>query len=359
MTEPIVGPGGRVGVLGGGQLGRMLALAAARLGLDVHVYDPDPDAPAARVAATSTAGAFSDKDAIAAFASNCDVVTCEFENVPAASLEAVAQQGVRIAPGPRSFAIAQDRVLEKRFLCELGAPIAPYRVVEDASACRQAALALDGACILKRARQGYDGKGQAAIAEAKDAEPAFESVGGGVCVLEKRIHFKRELSVVAARFQNGDFAAYPMSENAHAHGVLHETKAPAIASDMLRQEATSIARRIAEALDHVGVLATEFFETEDGALLVNEIAPRVHNSGHWTEGGCVCDQFEQHMRAICGWAAGDTTTNYQEVVMRNLLGDDVSLWQELMQQAGVRLSIYGKRRAGLRRKMGHVVLVTP
>ncbi len=359
MTDRIVGPGGRVGVLGGGQLGRMLALAAARLGLDVHVYDPDPDAPAARVAAKAFTGAFDDTDAVAAFASACDVVTCEFENVPATSLEAAARVGTAVAPGPRSFAITQNRIEEKRFLTELGAPIAPYHVVENAEACRVAAEALGAPAILKRASQGYDGKGQASVARPEDAAEAFRSVSGGACVLEKRVDFARELSIVGARFRNGAFAAYPMSQNAHAHGVLHETTAPAQAPGEVTAEATSIAQRIAEALGHVGVLATEFFETKDGALLVNEIAPRVHNSGHWTEGGCVCDQFEQHVRAICNWPVGDTTTRYEEVVMRNLLGDDVSLWQEEAQRAGVRLSIYGKRHAGTRRKMGHVVLLTP
>lgn len=356
MTEvgPPLAPGETLGVLGGGQLGRMIAIAAAKLGVDVCVFDPDPDAPAARVSASSVAADFEDASALSSFAARCKVVTCEFENVPAAVLAALAAAGARVAPGPASFATAQDRLVEKAFFRDLGAATAPFHPVRDRQEARRAAAALRGPGILKTAREGYDGKGQIRVRTADEVETAFDALGGAPCVLEERVDFVREFSVILARWEDGRTAVYDLAENRHEGGVLVESRAPAAVSLPAADEARRIALAAAEALGHVGVMAVEFFESADGRAIVNEMAPRVHNSGHWTVEACRCGQFEMHVRACCAWPPGDPTS-HGRVIMRNLLGDPTNDWRRLIADKDISLTLYGKRHGGDRRKMGHYV----
>jgi len=351
-------PGATIGVLGGGQLGRMLALAAARLGFDVAILSPEPDACAARVAARSIVATYDDPDALETLAQVAEVVTFEFENVPASVVEQLQAFGVEVAPGPRAMAIAQDRVDEKTFLRQCRVPTVDFAPIAKA---RDVAAALDklGApALLKTRRDGYDGKGQTWIESHADAEAAFERIGRAPAIVEARADFVRELSVIAARGRDGDVRAYPVGENHHEGGVLRRTSAPANVSAALTGEAETIAARILTQLDYVGVIGVELFELADGRLLVNEFAPRVHNSGHWTLDGCEVDQFEQHIRAIAGWPLGPTAP-LAHVEMENLLGDEADNWTALAHEAEARLWLYGKGEARPGRKMGHVNRLRP
>ncbi|MEL6316110.1 MAG: 5-(carboxyamino)imidazole ribonucleotide synthase [Pseudomonadota bacterium] len=358
----IVPPGGVVGVLGGGQLGRMLALAAARLGLRAAVYAAPGDAPAAEVAGWFVSGAPDYLEGMADFAARCDVVTFEFENVPAAAL-AAAGAHAPLRPGPRSLEICQDRLSEKLFVEALGFDVAPYAPVDGIADLVAALDAFGGGGILKTRRLGYDGRGQVRIApDLPDREAAaaaaWTAIGGAPAILEAVAPFLRELSVVAARGADGELRAYDATETEHESGVLRRSLTPGAIAPETAARAAEIARAIATGLEHVGVLAVEMFELPEGRLLVNEIAPRVHNSGHWTQNACAVDQFEQHMRAVCGWPLGDPA-RHSDAVMRNLLGDEAEAWRALAETPGLALHLYGKAEARPGRKMGHVTMLAP
>jgi 5-(carboxyamino)imidazole ribonucleotide synthase len=335
----------------------MLAIAAARLGLKARLYDPAPEAPAADVAPVIRA-AWDDAAALAAFAASVDVVTLEFENVPVSTLETLAPL-VPVRPGPRALAVAQDRVAEKRFLVEAGAGTAPFAPV-DALAEAQAAFARlgGGPAILKTRRMGYDGKGQVRVRTAAELPAAMEALSGAPAILEGVVGFVREISVVAARGLDGTVRAFDPGENVHEGGILRRTAVPAAIDAETTGRATALAARILTALDYVGVMGVEMFHLPDGALLVNEIAPRVHNTGHWTIEACAADQFSQAVRAVCGWPLGDPR-RHCDAVMENLLGDESSNWRRLAAEPGAGLHLYGKGAPRPGRKMGHVTRTTP
>jgi 5-(carboxyamino)imidazole ribonucleotide synthase len=339
VPQILVPPGGTIGILGGGQLGRMLALAAARLGLKTHIYSPEADAPAFQVAARHTQAAYDDAAALAAFASACDAVTFEFENIPAEAIARIPHA----FPDARTLAVTQDRFAEKSFVVSLGLKTAPFQ---------QADGAIDGAGILKTRRMGYDGKGQARVANRAEIEAALARFHHAPCILEGFVDFAFEASVIAARGADGNFAAYDPPENEHENHILRHSTVPSRLTHGQIDEAKAMARKIADALCYVGVLAVELFVTKGGELLVNEIAPRVHNSGHWTLEACAVSQFEQHIRAVAGWPLGDPR-RHCDAVMRNLIGDEVADWQALARGGGA-LHLYGKREIRQGRKMGHV-----
>ena len=358
MTAFPLPPGSTIGVLGGGQLGRMLALAAARLGFDVVILTPETESCASRVAARAIVADYADPEGLDALAQLADVITFEFENVPAAALEGLAALGALTAPGPKALAVAQDRVDEKTFLNASGAPTVDFAPVADVADILAGLDRLGAPALLKTRREGYDGKGQTWVESHADAEAAFERIGRAPAILEARADFVRELSVIAARGRDGDVVAYPLGENHHENGVLRRTSAPAEVSAPVAEQAQTLAARILTRLDYVGVIGIELFELADGRLLVNEIAPRVHNTGHWTLDGCEVDQFEQHIRAIAGWPLGPVTP-LAHVVMDNLLGAEVDAWPALAREAQARVWLYGKGEARPGRKMGHVNRLRP
>ena len=343
--------GATIGILGGGQLGRMLAVAASRLGYKTHIFDPAPDAPAADVAHRVTCAGYGDTSALTAFAASVDVISYEFENIPTAALD-LLEQLRPIRPNRRALAISQDRILEKDFLTGLGLTCAPYAPVIALPDLTAAIARIGTPAILKTTRLGYDGKGQARIMAASGAAAAHASMAGADCVLEGFIDFTQEVSVIAARGLDGSVSAYDPGENVHKSGILHTTTLPARLSASQRSDAVLIAARILNALDYVGVLGVELFVTPAG-FVVNEIAPRVHNSGHWTQNGCAVDQFEQHIRAIAGLPLGDGL-RHSDVVMENLIGDDMLRLPAILQERHAALHLYGKSDARPGRKMGHV-----
>jgi 5-(carboxyamino)imidazole ribonucleotide synthase len=351
-------PGATIGILGGGQLGRMLALAAGRLGFDAAILEPEPDSPASRVSKLTIVANYDDPAALKALAQASDVITFEFENVPAAVVQILEGLGAVVAPGAGALATAQDRVTEKTFLNGVGAATAAFAAIDAAADIGPALVRLGLPAVLKTRREGYDGKGQVWIHDPAGAEAAFAAIGSRPAVLEAKAPFVRELSVIAARGREGEIAAYPVGENLHEGGVLRRTLAPADVAPGLQAEALAIARCILEGLDYVGVMGIELFELEGGALLVNEIAPRVHNSGHWTQDGCEVDQFEQHIRAVAGWPLGKTDA-LARVEMQNLLGFEADAWADLAAEPDARLHLYGKRAARQGRKMGHVNRLRP
>jgi 5-(carboxyamino)imidazole ribonucleotide synthase len=351
-------PGSTIGVLGGGQLGRMLAEAASRLGFDVAVLERDADSPAGRVVARTLVGAYDDGAALQALADASDVVTYEFENVPAASLEALARLGVDTAPGPKALSVAQDRVDEKTFLNAHGVATVAFAAADSPAQAAEAVAKIGVPCLMKTRREGYDGKGQRWVEHLADAEAIFKGLGGRPVIVEAPADFVRELSVIAVRGRDGAIAAYPMAENHHEGGILRRTLAPAKASPQLTDQAERIAARVLAGLEYVGVIGIELFELADGRLLVNEIAPRVHNTGHWTQDGCEVDQFEQHIRAVAGWPLAPARAIAQ-VEMLNLLGSEVDAWPRYAAEPETRLHLYGKREAKPGRKMGHVNRVKP
>jgi 5-(carboxyamino)imidazole ribonucleotide synthase len=353
-------PGATVGILGGGQLGRMLALAAAQLGLKAHILSPDPHSPAFDVAARHTVAEYEDEAALRAFAAAVDVVTYEFENVPARTAEIVAALRP-LRPGAQALSTAQDRLAEKSFAAKLGIPTAPVRAVGSEAELARALAELGAPAILKTRRFGYDGKGQVRIEPADGPGEAWAQLGGAPAILEGVVTFNREISIVAARGQDGSFAAFEPCWNEHRSGILASTRVPAGLPPATEEVAVAAARRIAEALDYVGVIAVEMFVIGEGAaatVAVNEIAPRVHNSGHWTIEGAETSQFEQHIRAICGWPLGPTERRGR-VEMRNLIGPDIEDWQAILRVPGAHLHHYGKSKARPGRKMGHVTTVLP
>lgn len=354
MTEPLA-PGATIGILGGGQLGRMLSVAASRLGFRTHIYEPGT-APAADVAHCVTQAPYEDAAALDAFANAVDVVTFEFENVPTAALDRIESHRP-IRPGREALRISQDRLTEKDFLHDLGLATAPYADVPDAAHLDEALARIGAPAILKTRRFGYDGKGQARIATVEDGPSALENMQGAPAILEGFVEFSSEVSVIAARGIDGAVAAFDPGENVHKDGILRTTTVPARLSPALRSDAVLLAARILNALDYVGVLGVELFVTPRG-LIVNEIAPRVHNSGHWTQNGCAIDQFEQHIRAVAGWPLGDGK-RHSDVVMENLIGADLDRVPELAKRPGTAIHLYGKAEVKPGRKMGHVNLLQP
>ncbi|MGE5500560.1 MAG: 5-(carboxyamino)imidazole ribonucleotide synthase [Ignavibacteriales bacterium] len=351
-------PGSTIGVLGGGQLGRMLAEAASRLGFDVAVLEPEEDSPASRVARTTFVAAYDDPAALEALANASDVITYEFENVPAGAVERLIALGADVAPGAKALAVAQDRLEEKTFLNSVGAKTVAFAPVDSAEEAADAVARLGTPCLLKTRREGYDGKGQVWIESAPDAAAGFEKLGGRPCIVEAKAEFLRELSIIAARGRDGEHAVYPLGENHHENGILRRTHAPARANDVLTAQAERIATQVLAGLDYVGVIGIELFELDGGRLLVNEIAPRVHNTGHWTQDGCPVDQFEQHIRAVAGWPLGPTEADFS-VEMTNLLGDEANGWLAYAGEPHTRIHLYGKREAKPGRKMGHINRVRP
>ena len=349
LDKPVP-PGGTIGIIGGGQLGRMLALAAARLGLKTAIYNDTSDAPAFQVTQHSVAAPYEDLDRLAAFADACDVVTFEFENLPAHAIAQLAQH-VPVRPGAHALATTQDRLSEKSFVEKLGLKTAPFFEVSSPAQAREAFAKLGSKGILKTRRFGYDGKGQAKVTNADEAAKAFESFKGAPSILEGFVDFSYEASVVAARGADGAFAAYDPPENEHENHILRRSTVPSRLSAVQGEEAKTIARKIGDALDYVGVFAVELFVGKDGALLVNEIAPRVHNTGHWTIEACQCSQFEQHVRAVAGWPLGDPS-RHADAVMENIIGDEARAWQALAKTGA--LHLYGKKEARPGRKMGHL-----
>ena len=351
-------PGSTIGVLGGGQLGRMLSQAASRLGFNVVILDPEENSPAGRVSQGQIVAAYDDPTALTVLGRVAQVVTFEFENVPAASVERVAEGGARVAPGPLALAVAQDRVDEKTFLNRVGARTVDFHAVDSLDDLIAGLERLGAPALLKTRRDGYDGKGQVWVKSARMAADAWAAIGERPAILEARADFVRELSIICARDEAGRVAVYPLGENRHAGGVLRTTLAPAAVDADTEKAAGRIARAVLKGLDYVGVMGIELFDLGDGRLLVNEVAPRVHNTGHWTQDGCVCDQFEQHIRAIAGWPLGPTKA-HARVEMTNLLGDEVEQWSKLAAKSDARLHLYGKAEARPGRKMGHVNRVKP
>lgn len=346
MNDPLA-PGAVIGILGGGQLGRMLSVAASRLGYRCHIYEPGA-APAGDVAFRLTTAPYEDEAALRAFAASVDVVTYEFENVPAAALDLI-ESLVPIRPNRRALAVSQDRLTEKDFLSGLGLAVAPYAAVDSAEDLA-AALAGQDRAILKTRRFGYDGKGQLRLAAGDDPSAAWAEVNAPA-VLEGFVDFTAEISVIVARGADGAVAAYDPGLNVHEGGILRTTTVPAGVTGRLIPEAVLIASRIVTALDYVGVMGVELFVTPRG-LVVNEIAPRVHNSGHWTQAGCAVDQFEQHIRAVAGLPLGDGQ-RHADVVMENLIGDDMDRVPALLAAPDTQLHLYGKAEVKPGRKMGH------
>ncbi|MDU8944736.1 5-(carboxyamino)imidazole ribonucleotide synthase [Ovoidimarina sediminis] len=353
MTDALP-TGATIGILGGGQLGRMLSLSAARLGLKCHIFEPAANCPASQVSAVVTTASYDDHQALIAFADAVDVVTYEFENVPAEALD-VIEARVPIRPGRNALAISQDRLTEKDFLSDVGLFTAPYAVA-DTMGDLAAALAITGTpAILKTRRFGYDGKGQTLIDDPAKAEEAHRALNGAPAILEGVVSFEREISVIAARSLDGTVVAFDPGENVHRDGILRTTVVPGEITAPAAFEAVSMTTRLLEALDYVGVIGVELFQHSDG-LIVNEFAPRVHNSGHWTQNGCLIDQFEQHIRAVAGWPLGDGK-RHSDIEMENLIGHDMDKVAELA-GTGAALHLYGKAETREGRKMGHVNRIT-
>ncbi|GLR47542.1 5-(carboxyamino)imidazole ribonucleotide synthase [Sphingomonas astaxanthinifaciens] len=347
----MIGPGGTIGIIGGGQLGRMVALAAAPLGIRCHVFDPHEAPCAADVAAAFTRASFDDVAALETFAAACDIVTYEFENLPVGPLATIAH---KLRPGTESLRIAQDRAAEKAFVEAAGGRPAAWRTVDSLADLDAAVEALGLPLVLKTRRDGYDGKGQAWLRDAADAADVLASLGHKPLVAEQAISFEAEFSVVLARGLDGAVAFFDSTRNIHADGILRQSVLPA--GDLIERQvpaARAQAAAIAERLGHVGVLTVEYFACADGPL-VNEIAPRVHNSGHWTIEGAVTSQFAQHVRAVCGLPLGNPERRATRITMDNLIGDDVARWPALVADPAAHLHLYGKGAPRPGRKMGHV-----
>lgn len=345
--------GSTIGIMGGGQLGRMLAMAAARLGYKTIILEPQADCPAAQVANRQIVASYDDTQALAELARECAVVTYEFENVPVAAAAEISES-VPVFPSARALEVSQDRLTEKIFINSAGLKTAAYRPVDSDADLAAGLASFGGNGVLKTRRLGYDGKGQIMFRQAaKTPVPgSYEALGSVPLILESLVDFEREISVIAARAADGALAAFEPAENIHKHGILHSSTVPAAISERTAAAARSAAFAILRALGYVGVIGVEFFVMRDGGLAVNEIAPRVHNSGHWTEAACALSQFEQHIRAIAGLPLGDCA-RHSDCVMENLIGDDVARASELLAEPGLVLHLYGKTEARPGRKMGH------
>ncbi len=349
----MIEPGKTIGILGGGQLGRMLALAAASMGYRVHVLAPEAELPAGDVAAEVTRAGYDDLAALDRFAAAVDVVTFEFENIDTAAIRHLAQS-VIVHPGAASLEVAQDRLAEKRFVEALGGRPAAYRAVDSRADLDAAIAELGLPCVLKTRRMGYDGKGQARIHAATDADAAWAALRGQPAILEAWVDFSHEFSVVLARGRDGEIVHYPVPHNSHVAGILDTSRVPAPVEIAAQADtAIGLAMQVAAALGHVGVLTLEFFACADGPRF-NEMAPRVHNSGHWTIEGARASQFENHIRAVCGLPLGSTELTAPDILMKNLLGEDVHDWVKLLADRRAHLHLYGKSEVKPGRKMGHV-----
>jgi 5-(carboxyamino)imidazole ribonucleotide synthase len=357
MPEPVLAPGATIGILGGGQLGRMTALAASRLGYRCHVFATEPDSPAEQVCATATVAEFSDLAALDRFAAAVDVVTFEFENIPAQAVRFVAASKL-VLPRAEILEITQDRLREKDFLRSIDIATAAYREVSNVAALVRAMHDFGYPAVLKSVRMGYDGKGQVTLNPETRPEEAWRHMGGEIGILESFVDFACEISVIVARGRNGAWATYPPVENQHTAHILDTTIAPARIGPETAMRAEAIARHIAEKLDVVGVLAVEMFVTQAGEILVNELAPRPHNSGHWTIDACVTSQFEQLVRALCALPLG-SVEHHSDAVMKNLIGRDVEKWREALGDPFAKLHLYGKTEIQPGRKMGHVTRLIP
>ncbi len=346
-------PGSTIGIIGGGQLGRMLAMAAARLSYRTVILEPQPDCPAAQVANRQILAAYDDPAALEDLAAACDVVTYEFENVPVAAATSLAGR-VGVHPPPLALEVAQDRIAEKQFVNAAGIPTAAFRAVGDDNDLAAGLAAFGGSGVLKTTRLGYDGKGQRVFrgASGADAKGACAALGNVPLILESLVPFEREISIIAARGRDGSVRCYDPAENVHRDSILHTSTVPARISARTADAARKAATAILESLAYVGVLGVEFFVLPDGNLLVNEIAPRVHNSGHWTEAACAVSQFEQHVRAVAGLPLGDGA-RHCDCLMENLIGDDVNRLADLAAEPNVVVHFYGKTEARPGRKMGH------
>jgi 5-(carboxyamino)imidazole ribonucleotide synthase len=353
----VIAPGGVIGILGGGQLGRMTAMAAARLGYRVHTYCPDRDSPASHVSWRTTVAPYEDQAALRRFAESVDVVTFEFENIPAQSAEILAALKPT-RPSPKVLYIAQERLREKRFLASINVPTTRFLDVSRQEALEAAVKALGRPSILKSAEFGYDGKGQVRIDGDMDLFEAWVKMGGDIGILEAFVDFSREISVIVARAPDGATAIFQSVENQHKNHILDVTIVPARIPEAIAGRAEAIARHIANEIELVGLLAVEMFVTHENEVLVNELAPRPHNSGHWTIDGCITSQFEQFVRAVCGLPLG-STERHSDAVMKNLIGDEVNGWRELLSDPAVKLHLYGKTEARPGRKMGHYTRLTP
>ncbi|CUH46123.1 5-(carboxyamino)imidazole ribonucleotide synthase [Ruegeria atlantica] len=349
MTE-MLAPGARIGILGGGQLGRMLSVAAARLGFVTHIFEPGANPPAGQVADHVTTAAYDDAPALKAFAESVDVITYEFENIPTEALD-LLEVHCPIHPGREALRVSQDRLTEKTFLAGLGLKTAPFADITNLDSLKAAIDQIGTPAILKTRRFGYDGKGQARLRGPEDAEAALADMAGAPAILEGFVNFSHEVSVIAARSIDGQVSCFDPGENVHRDGILHTTTVPARLAPAQRTDAVLLAANILNALDYVGVMGVELFVTSKG-LIVNEVAPRVHNSGHWTQNGCAVDQFEQHIRAVAGWPLGDGQ-RHSDVVMENLIGDDMDRVPELARERDVALHLYGKAEVKAGRKMAH------
>ena len=354
MTD-VLAPGAVIGILGGGQLGRMLSVAASRLGLRSHIFEPGVHPPAGHVAESVTTASYDDEAALRAFSEAVDVITYEFENVPTSALD-LLESLAPIRPGRVALATSQDRLHEKNFLSSIGLAVAPFATVDSLDDLHAAIDAVGTPSILKTRRFGYDGKGQVRLNSSDDAASAIDALAGAPAVLEGFVDFSLEISVIAARSVSGVVACFDPGHNVHVDGILRTTTIPAPVDDSVLASAVATATTILDALDYVGVLGVELFVTTDG-LVVNEIAPRVHNSGHWTQNGCVVDQFEQHIRAISGWELGDTS-RHSNVVMENLIGAEIDTIAVRVQDPNIAVHAYGKAETKPGRKMGHINRLT-
>ena len=352
-------PNSTIGVFGSGQLGRMFAVEARKMGYRVHTFSPESDTPTGQVADIETQAAYDDLYEVRLFAQSVDVVTFEFENVPSATVEA-ASEFVDVHPKGEILHITQNRLREKTFLSSNGFPVTPYRHIKTLDNLKNALSELGVPCVLKTAGFGYDGKGQSKIKSVEDIEPAFEAISGHEAVLESFVDFEKEVSVVCVRGQNGDFAHYGVIENEHSNHILDVSFAPAVVSAKVFNQAIDIARNVAETLDYVGTFCVEFFVGRNDELLVNELAPRPHNSGHLTFDACVTSQFEQQLRAVCGLPLGSTEF-YRPAAMANLLGDvwqnGEPNWSSALSDGNVKLHLYGKTDPRVGRKMGHITAI--
>ncbi len=357
QATPVLDPQATIGILGGGQLGRMLALAAARLGFKCHVFSPSPDSPAFDVVHRVTCADYTDTQALDRFSGDVDLVTYEFENVPAECATFLAAR-VPVLPDPQVLATTQDRLAEKNFVASLGIKTAPFAAVDSPAGLKAALEKIGRPAVLKTRRFGYDGKGQAAINNGTDPEAVWREVGGQPCILEAFVPFTREVSVVAARAQDGTVECFDVTENEHRHHILKISRVPAAMPEAGAREARRIAETIAHRFAYVGVLAVEMFVLQDGGILVNEIAPRVHNSGHWTIDGASVSQFEQHIRAVAGWPLGKPI-RHGRVEMTNLIGSEVEDYRRWLALPGTAVHLYGKAAVRPSRKMGHVTRVFP
>lgn len=353
----MIAPGSTIGILGDGQLGRMMALAAAELGYKTHIYGQDPNSPAAQVSTAVTIAQYTDEEALRKFASAVDVVTLEFENIPTETLDFL-EPIVPVRPGKRVLEITQDRHLEKSFLNSLGAPTAPFANVESLDDLRDGIARIGTPAILKTRRFGYDGKGQVKINAATEIDDAWKEIGEQPAILEGFVPFELEISVIVARGVNGDIQSYIPVENRHKNHILDITLAPAEILTVVSDHAVDLSHKIADHIDLIGLMAVEIFVTPEGEVLVNELAPRPHNSGHWTIEGCTTSQFKQSIRAAAGLPLA-SAERHSNGVMRNLIGDDIDHWQEILSHPDMSLHLYGKAEAREGRKMGHVTRLFP